>query len=201
MANKIKDSKETIIQNIINKFGDSFNVKEKEIESPTSKSYAELNITKYTMCNINITIQIYIYSHWCEVYIADKKGIRKICTENYLSEISKFITTVLSNINTYMDFIHSILDHLDNDENNDTKYSVYDEYLMNSDGEFYLKKSGKIIKIYPIYSLDTYKAMENYEPLYVVPVCGFNENVKLMRIFPKSANIGDTADALLFFLE
>ena len=192
--------RDTIIKNIMDKFSEEYNIVEKEVPHHT---HTELNITKYTMCNININIQIHAYSSsLCNVYIVDRDGIKRICTaENYLEEIDKFLDNIRKNIDSYLEFIHNILDYLDNNENNDTEYSVYDDYLINSDGEFYLKKSGKTIKIYPIYSFDTYKAMENHEPLCVVPVCGFNQDVKLMKIFPKSANISDTSDALLFFLE
>lgn len=187
--------RDTIIKNIMDKFSDEYNIVEKEVPHHT---HTELNITRYTMCNININIQIHTYSSsLCNIYIVDRDGIKRICTaENYLNEIEDFLNTIRKNIDDYIQFIHDILDALENNDN-----TVFDDYLINSDGEFYLKKSGKMIKIYPIYSFDTYKAMENYEPLCVVPVCGFNQDVKLMKIFPKSANISDTADAILFFLE
>lgn len=188
----IKETKEEVLNKINEKFGNEYNIKFIKLSSSIV-----LHINKYSMYPIDLKIDIREdkTNNTCHLKIGDYCHCD---SAEYLTEIENALSIIDNRVTGYFEFIHGILDALDISEKSDTHYI---DYLINGNGVFYLKnlKNERMISIQPVYKLHD-KLKQSYIELvvhYVLPV----DKGKIMNIYIPSANIDDTKDALLFFLD
>ena len=184
-ANDFKIVKEEIIS----KFGNEYNVNYDGIS---------IEITKNNMYPIKLHIQFGVYGLGEESFYIDIDNFGRIREkEDCLSKIEEVLSRITNNVNTYFDFLHNILDELDSRE------TGFDHDYFINNGNFYLKNKNnkRIINISPKFDLNDITNNDKYIELLVKYTTILNNDKNLMNIYIPAANISDTVDALLFFLD
>lgn len=190
----IKETKEEVLNKINEKFGNDYT-----IEYNDYFLGVKVHIKKNSMYPIDLKLDIRE-----KMFNSDNRGccieIEDYCyceSAEYLTEIENALSIINNRVTAYFEFIHGILDKLGLSEHPEIGYT---NYLINGNGVFYLKnlKNERIISIEPVYKLYD-KLKLSYVELVVHYVLPFDK--WLMNIYIPAANISDTADALLFFLD